>query len=62
MTQERVFDTFLKRSGMEANFEDEMWEAYWQGYKLGMNVEELTDLDEKSARSEFTRWYEQNYL
>lgn len=40
---------------------DIAWEAFWQGYKLGLDTESTSDLDRRMCRSRFGRWWENNY-
>ena len=37
------------------------FEAYWQGYQTGYGVEVTTDLDKKTAKTQFERWWEINH-
>lgn len=45
-------DTYLK---------EQTWNAFWEGYKVGYGVEEVTEIDRKAARSRFERYWRRNH-
>lgn len=37
------------------------WEFWWQGYKLGKDVENQTEIAKRTAKSRFERYLEINH-
>jgi len=35
-----------------------LWQAYWEGYKKGYDVEDYDEYDKRAARSMFEQWYD----
>ena len=38
----------------------EVWEAFWNGYKMGKDVEDVPEITRRTARSRFERYWERN--
>lgn len=36
------------------------WEAFWEGFKLGRNVENYPPVTKRTARENFDNWWDQN--
>lgn len=38
-----------------------LWEAYYEGFDVGKHVEELDEIQKRTARSKFEQWYSVNF-
>jgi recombinational DNA repair ATPase RecF len=66
--RERVVNEIERREGDdddESKIDDMVreiaWNHYWEGYKLGKDVESFSEIDKRSARSQFERYWERNH-
>lgn len=40
--------------------DEKLWQAYLEGYKAGRNIEQLSEINIQTARTQFERWKEIN--
>jgi hypothetical protein len=45
---------------MSEDRKEEMWQAYWEGFKVGRGVESYQSIAKRTARDRFERWWTKN--